>query len=694
MKRQKDSLSPAEYDRFLDWYYDHFFSNRWETLADNLNSPENYLHPATRYNALGEEPLSGYRAARDYLWGIPVEKITLADIDKAQAHLLSWRSTRQSRTLAGWLYSSNSENSPAEALGQARRVSVYYDILEFHKDRSDLPDADYFLSKPNLSLDPTKINETNPYLFHREWNGYNPIHKVAYTPISQWRRFKDILPPDLVKRILAAETKHSATTDENFAEREAEARKKNDLLRDEEIAIRDRDTLAALENGYMLPRQKESSLAYNRSYMHELYGARAAREVSRIHYERYVLDDHRSKEIDNLRADYLKAILSHRWDKLHAELAAAKTDGAVLAAIGSFHYDFLSIHPYQNGNGRMARLMTEKLLSRYGLPPPIWKHFGEDIALPKSEFIKILRDSVSLSSQFHQDLDAVTSGGIPYSAAGTGYLVPNIAQPVAKRFPVDAEQFLAWVAAGNQKFPKVEGALAYFEQWRDEVAKKNNLHLGTPFFIGTFGRPSPTEKAYRAKLEEHYSTESVHRAVLTERSASDEELLKTFTPGLNPTDPAPIVARFNSAVVRNLAGTAEWLDTGWWRGDPAQKAGLVRVYRDPARAKAEAVGRSGGTLLEIESRERRTAALDSSVPAKLNDKSAPKYQGILFLAGGMDPESIVRVRASGPDGSSKVAERLSFDRIEIRVMKGSNVVSKKIYELSSDGIWRPVGSVR
>lgn len=41
----------------------------------------------------------------------------------------------------------------------------------------------------------------------------------------------------------------------------------------------------------------------------------------------------------------------------------------LLAAI--FHYEFVAIHPFEDGNGRMARILTSMILLRNKIPPPI-----------------------------------------------------------------------------------------------------------------------------------------------------------------------------------------------------------------------------------------------------------------------------------------------------------------------------------
>ena len=49
------------------------------------------------------------------------------------------------------------------------------------------------------------------------------------------------------------------------------------------------------------------------------------------------------------------------------------TDIAHLVAAAKVHYDFVRIHPFDDGNGRMARLLMSLVLIGYGFPPAIIK---------------------------------------------------------------------------------------------------------------------------------------------------------------------------------------------------------------------------------------------------------------------------------------------------------------------------------
>jgi len=57
------------------------------------------------------------------------------------------------------------------------------------------------------------------------------------------------------------------------------------------------------------------------------------------------------------------------WLRKHQE----KNDLHPLVLAASFHYRFVAIHPFDDGNGRMSRLLMNLLLMQYGYPPVVIK---------------------------------------------------------------------------------------------------------------------------------------------------------------------------------------------------------------------------------------------------------------------------------------------------------------------------------
>lgn len=57
--------------------------------------------------------------------------------------------------------------------------------------------------------------------------------------------------------------------------------------------------------------------------------------------------------------------------KYQQKIAEGKDNPIVLAA--AFHYEFVRIHPFEDGNGRMSRLLMNFILMRFGYPPAVIK---------------------------------------------------------------------------------------------------------------------------------------------------------------------------------------------------------------------------------------------------------------------------------------------------------------------------------
>jgi Fic family protein len=69
----------------------------------------------------------------------------------------------------------------------------------------------------------------------------------------------------------------------------------------------------------------------------------------------------------------------------------AEREVHTLIKVASFVYDFLSIHPFQDGNGRLSRLISTLLLIKNGYKWIQYVSFEHEIENRKNEYYKVLR---------------------------------------------------------------------------------------------------------------------------------------------------------------------------------------------------------------------------------------------------------------------------------------------------------------
>jgi Fic-DOC domain mobile mystery protein B len=64
-------------------------------------------------------------------------------------------------------------------------------------------------------------------------------------------------------------------------------------------------------------------------------------------------------------------------------------------AVVRFHHQLVHIHPFPNGNGRLARLYSDRLATTAGLAPYSWGRtsHGDDIVAARAEYLAALREA-------------------------------------------------------------------------------------------------------------------------------------------------------------------------------------------------------------------------------------------------------------------------------------------------------------
>ncbi len=87
---------------------------------------------------------------------------------------------------------------------------------------------------------------------------------------------------------------------------------------------------------------------------------------------------HRTSMVNLSKIDrfQIRVELKSLFDDVKAWIEFGRSDWDEIAA--EFHHRLVSIHPYPNGNGRTARIMTEYLLKRNDKDVPSWMHSMND----------------------------------------------------------------------------------------------------------------------------------------------------------------------------------------------------------------------------------------------------------------------------------------------------------------------------
>ena len=80
-------------------------------------------------------------------------------------------------------------------------------------------------------------------------------------------------------------------------------------------------------------------------------------------------------------------------DAMRAMIAWYEADGVTpdLIKAALFCYEFVSIHPFQDGNGRLSRLLATLLLRKYGYKWIRYVSFEHEIEYQKQEYYRVLR---------------------------------------------------------------------------------------------------------------------------------------------------------------------------------------------------------------------------------------------------------------------------------------------------------------
>jgi fido (protein-threonine AMPylation protein) len=94
-----------------------------------------------------------------------------------------------------------------------------------------------------------------------------------------------------------------------------------------------------------------------------------------------------------IRGKEVKPALDALLADVKARLKDPSSDVYALAA--DFKQRFIAIHPFEDGNGRVGRLVVDRIFMERGLPPPLLANAGLDVTLSRDEYIQALKDGVA-----------------------------------------------------------------------------------------------------------------------------------------------------------------------------------------------------------------------------------------------------------------------------------------------------------
>jgi len=663
-KRMKEKLSPKKFTEFQDWYNGHFFYDRDTILTENLKVKKETTHlDAPRpYDKNGERPFQGYMAAKKQLAAVDPEKLTLADLQNTQRALLSKDSIDESF----WSIFKKDHwfKSNSEEISNSG-LGVIREKGAYYDAIGDNASKALPLSGDKSAI-PLKISDEvlNGNKFLQRRGGV-----VITAPLSNWRKYDEL----------------------------------SDALRAK---------LEALEKNF--PDGLDGPLYDKLAATGNDFGALLARNKSLF------------AELKSMRREVVTELVQNKLDNLRSALKSAKTEDEVIRAAADFHHDFMSIHPFENGNGRTGRVITESVLNHYGMSSPIWTHFGEDMELAKSEFTNELRDSVKLSDAFHDQLNTLTKAGLDYSITPAPYFSADLLETLPKALRrLNPEEFMTWVAASQRSGTSgksVSEALHEYAQWAKELSygpENTGIRLATPLFEKTFGELSPNAEVFRLKMSEFYNDRPIYRGITSTNALSERDVLDHFlhptstTVGMgvsaNPSHAefGKIFDKYNTDLTNDPKALNKRISNHVIGKDEYWNSKFASFTDDPDIADRFSHGelmspehmKNVKSMVTIEALDRDAASIKTYKKTNRIWLEGIYEERESLLLGGADPESVSKVAVKDvitgdPETGlkvlgNKVAERVDYNHISYKEMAGDKAqertVVNRIYRVEPDG---------
>jgi hypothetical protein len=229
----------------------------------------------------------------------------------------------------------------------------------------------------------------------------------------------------------------------------------------------------------------------NREDRYKLYFGRVPNKLcsalmSRLNKGDFLKNQLELKNDQSLFYYWLQRHLYTAYLNLKTNLNTAKTNMDVISFAVLFYRDFISIHPFFNGNGRLAKLILKKILNDFNLPAPIIYPSGVDVTLKVNDLTTVIADSIALSMQFQKDLIYLLRNNLPYSYSYINFLAPGFFPKFIKPEDIVIAEFMSWVMMSDDLKKVANNSIApkyVISKFVDKYKKnKNNFH---DWFVST-----------------------------------------------------------------------------------------------------------------------------------------------------------------------------------------------------------------
>jgi len=342
----QQKLYKNEFSKFLRLYRSFFFFDPYQVIYQNSLLATQELTEPQQFNKKGEYPFDGYFAAREILGKKLKGNEPFADaVLSAHYALVSKESITQEHVAQMKGYSPrNSEGALDEHLGKFRSRCGY-----FQEGMNELTQENQITLSDGspLRAEGRKLKEVlleNSYLHPEEASGNSDKRRISYPCITDVASIDQILK------------NHRMNLSQKLMDRLKEVR-------------------SQLHKESQSQENKAASINHN--------------------------DD---AGFQRLQRQLVRELLSYEFTVLKKRLSRSHGNAEkVIEATAKFIHSFISIHPFLNGNGRIARLLTELIFEEYGINPPLMLYWGQDILLGKESFVRLMRDAVLLSDRMHAD---------------------------------------------------------------------------------------------------------------------------------------------------------------------------------------------------------------------------------------------------------------------------------------------------